>query len=197
MGLAKIDASLWAVMSLISVAEVRGRLREARMWVADSCSLCLSKANEVAIGNGGPSSEASVAVRLRLVPIRVDSAADSIPRRVSRRRRVDLRLASLSVVTEGGIEAEDSRAGVATGSGLMDGRLATDVGGSRESSSAPEMTDALRVRVGKVEEAVLGARAPRPLVFVPRGGRPLRGLAGGGLSDGGRRFFRIDGTTSA
>lgn len=101
------------------------------------------------------------------------------------------------MVAEGGIEAEDSRAGVATGSGLMVGRLATVVGGSRESSSAPETADALRVRVGNVEEAVLGARVPRPLVAVPRGGRPLRGLTVGRGSDGGRRFLLVDDEKSA
>lgn len=79
--------------------------------------------------------------------MRVVSAVDSIPRRVSRRRRVDLRLPSLSVVAiVGGIEAEDSRAGVAGGSGLIDVRLTAEVGGSRESSSTPEKADALRVR---------------------------------------------------
>lgn len=187
-GLAKMEASLWAVMSLMRVEDVRGRLRDARMWVVDSSSLCLSKAGAM-LGRTYSLSEASVIVRLRLLLARVVSAVNSCPRTVSRRRRLDLRLPSLSVVPVGGIEGEESRAGVAGGSGLIFVRLAADVGGSRESSSAPEKADALRVRVGNLEEAVLGARAARPLVEMPRGGRPLRGFAVGGGSVGGGRFL--------
>ncbi len=138
---------------------------------------------------GRSSSEASVAVRLRLVPGRGFSAVGSMPRRVSRRRRVDLRLPSLSV-TVGGIEGDESRAGVAGGSGLIVVRLTAKVGGSSESSSGPEKTEALRVRAWKEDDAVLGARFPLPLVVEPRGGRPLRGLTLGGGSDGEERSFK-------
>ena len=56
-----------------------------------------------------------------------------------------------------------------------------DVGGSRDSSSAPETTDTLRVRARGTEEAMLAARPPLPLVEVPRGGRPLLFLVVVGL----------------
>lgn len=124
---------------------MRGRLREARIWVADNLSFCTSNA-VATMGLGRSSSEASVTVRLRLVLVREVSAVDSMPRRVSRRRRVDLRLPSLSVIMVGGIEGDESRAGVAGGSGLIVVRLAAEVGGSSESSSGPEKTEALRVR---------------------------------------------------
>lgn len=113
--------------------------------MADNFSFCMSNAVGMMV-LGRSNSEASVAVRLRLVPVRVVSAVDSMPRRVSRRRRVDLRLPSLSVATVGGIEGDESRAGVAGGSGLIVVRLAAKVGGSSESSSGPEKTEALRVR---------------------------------------------------
>ena len=59
-------------------------------------------------------------------------------RKVSRRRRVDLRWLSLSVLAVGGIELDDSRTGVAGGSGLIAARLVLVIGGLKESSSAPE-----------------------------------------------------------
>lgn len=164
----------------------------------DNSAFCLSYAEGMVggRGRGWSISEAStVLVRLRLALGRgVSEAADSMPRRVSRRWRVDLRLASLSIVViVGGTEAEESRAGVAGGSGLITVRFtAADVSVSRESSSAAEMADALRVRVRGTEEAVLGARLPRPLVDAPRGGRPLRGFAFGGGSNGGGRTSVAD-----
>lgn len=84
---------------------------------------------------------------------------------------MDLRLPS-SIGVEGGIEAEESRTGVAGGSGLIAGRLLADVGAPRDNSSAPEARDGLRERACKADEAVLVARPPRPLEDVPRG-RPL------------------------
>ena len=121
----------------------------------------------------------------RLVLVRVVSAVASIPRSVPRRRRVDLRLPS-SVGADGGIEAEDSRAGVAGGSGLIAGRLPADVGATRKCSSAPEVRDGLRERAGRAEEAMLAARPPRPLLDAPRG-RPLPRLFVLGWLDGGGR----------
>lgn len=160
-----MEASLWAEMSFIRVAEVRGKFRDARICVADNSSLCFSNSERT---RGLLSLSEVSTVRFRLVLIRVFSAVVSRPRSVPRRRRVDLRLPS-SVGAEGGMEAEESRAGVAGGSGLIVGRLPADVGGPRDNSSAAEAMDGLRERAGRAEEAILAARLPRTLLAEPRG----------------------------
>ena len=147
---------------------MRGKFREARICVADTSPLCFSNSDRT---TGLLSISKASKVRFRLVPNRVLSAVASLPRSVPRRRRVDLRLPS-SVSAVGGMEAEESRAGVAGGSGLIAERLPADVGGPRDNSSAPEGMEGLRERAGIAEEAILAARPPRPLLDEPRG-RPL------------------------
>jgi hypothetical protein len=133
------------------VAEVRGKLREPRTWfgLVDGCGWA----------EGSSSTEGRLPC-FALV-LRVSSVIDSSPRRVSRRRRVDLREPrppSSAVVSV--IEVSLSRAGVAGGSGFTFREGAGVV--SRDSSSAGEAIDWDLVRVRRepatAEEAVLAAR---------------------------------------
>ena len=134
------------------VAEVRGKFLEPRTW--------FGLVEEVPAAEGSSRTEGRLPC-FTLV-LRVSSVIDSIPRRVSRRRRVDLREPpgpSSAVVSL--IEVSSSRAGVAGGSGFI---LREGAGVlSNDNSSAWEARDWDLVRVGRepatAEEAVLAARA--------------------------------------
>lgn len=138
-------------MSFMIVAEVRGKLRELRTWfsLVDDCDWV-----------AGSSSTEGRLPCFALV-LRVSSVIDSSPRRVPRRRRVDLREPpppSSAVVSV--IEVSSSRAGVAGGSGFIF-REGAGVA-LRDSSSAGVAIDWDLVRVAResvtAEEAVLAAR---------------------------------------
>ena len=131
----------------MSGLHVLGKLVDARMCVADSSAFCRLSSEAKRVGLMSGSNVSVVSALFLLVYVRVFSADISMPRIVSRRRRVDLRLPSDSTADVGGSEAEDSRAGVAGGSGLIGIRLAADVGGSSDNSSTPDATEALRVPV--------------------------------------------------
>lgn len=66
-GFAKMDASLCAEMSLIKVADVRGKVREPRMWVRDNRLYCF----EGCRGARNSEGEDSIWPRLRFVPMRL------------------------------------------------------------------------------------------------------------------------------
>ena len=139
------------MISFMMVAEVRGKFLEPRTWFG---------LVEDVLGAAASSSTQGRLLCFTLV-LRVSSVIDSIPRRVSRRRRVDLReppAPSSAVVSV--MEVSSSRAGVAGGSGFIFREGAGVV--SNESSSACEARDWDLVRVGMepttIEEAVLAAR---------------------------------------